>query len=158
MSSHRSTRDSRRGWASRRRGGAAGFVLVDVLFAIGVIVVAGVWILAAYGSALATTEVAQQTSVALDDLKDMMEKIKSTAFSQLTANFPNGAVNGIVAPAGDKYGAVVGGYGLTNERITVTHQPGTAADPRELVVTVTWTNRGRTHQRSVTTIRSSKAS
>ena len=136
----------------------SGFVLLEALLAVGVLIISAVWLMAAYHSALHLTEVAQQTLLALDDLKDMMERIKATSFSQLNTNFPNGAVNGVVGPGPDKYGAVVGGYGLTNEQITVVHQPSTGADPKELVVQLSWTNRGRTYQTTISTVRASKAS
>ena len=132
-----------------------GSLLVELLIGFGAMVIAAIWLLAAYHSSLQLTEVAQQAAIALDDLKDMMEKIKSTPFAQLTTDFPNGTANGGVP---DKYGAVVGGYTLQDEQVTVTHQPNTGADPRELVVQVTWTAAGRTQQRRVSTMRSSRAS
>lgn len=131
----------------------AGMTLVELLIAIAVLVVAGVWLLSAYQSALHLTEVAQQTTVALNDLGDMMERIKATPFTQLAANFPNGVANGAAG-----YAVAIGNYTLPNEQITVTHSPSTVADPRELIVQVTWTNRGRVYQRRTSTVRSSQAS
>src|SRR3989338_4079162 len=131
------------------RRGSCGFVLLELLFAVVVLLLSATWVLMAYHSALHLTEVSQQTSLALDDVKDMMEKIKATPFSQLLSSFPNGAINGVVGGGPDTYQAMVGGaYGLTDEQITVLHQPNTSADPRELVVHITWTNRGRTYQKS----------
>ena len=135
-----------------------GVLLVEILFAIGILVVAGIWLLAAYHASLQVSELGQQTSVALNDLQDMMERIKATPFNSLTNNFPNGAVNGVVGLAPEKYGVIIGGYTLTNEQVTVTHQPNTNADPREMIVQVTWVNRGRTFQKSVSTMRASRAS
>ncbi len=135
----------------------AGFTLVEVLGAIAVIVLASIGLLTAYQSTLHLNEVAQQSSLALNDLKDMMERLKSTPFAQLQANFPNGTVNG-TAGTPQEYTNIIGGYTLQNEQITVTHSPAVTSDPRELIVQVTWTNRGRTYQRSLSTIRSSEAS
>lgn len=132
-----------------------GVLLAEVLFAIAAILMAGVWLLGAYGSAIGLSSVAQQNNIAMNDLKDMLEKIKITPYSQLTANFPTGSVNG---GNPDKYSAVVGGYDLTNEQITVTHQPNTAADPKELVVQVTWTSGSRQYSKTMTTLRTSKSS
>ncbi len=132
-----------------------GFLLAEILFAVAAILMAGVWLLGAYGSAIGLSSVAQQNNIAMNDLKDMLEKIKITPYSQLTANFPTGSVNG---GSPDKYSAVVGGYGLTNEQITVTHQPNTAADPKELVVQVTWTSGSRQYSKTMTTLRTSKSS
>ncbi|MBI3331243.1 MAG: prepilin-type N-terminal cleavage/methylation domain-containing protein [Candidatus Omnitrophica bacterium] len=134
----------------------AGMTLVELLITIGVLVVAGVWLLSAYHSALHLTEVAQQTTVALNDLRDMMERIKATPFVQLQTNFPHNVANG---PGGAQaYANVVGGYTLPAEQITVTHTPSVTADPRELSAQVTWTNRGRSYQRRITTVRASQAS
>jgi len=144
---------SARGLKDRR-----GFFLAELLFAVAAIIIAAVWLLAAYNASLQLTEVSQQTSVALDDLKDMMEKVKATSFSQLNAIFPNGAADGVVGGGPNTYAPMVGGYSLANEQITVTHQPNVAADPQELVVQLTWTNFGRTYQRSVSTLRSSESS
>lgn len=135
-----------------------GVLLIEILFAIGILLVAAVWLLVAYHSSMQVSELGQQTSVALDDLKDMMERIKATPFNSLTNNFPNGAVNGVVGLGPEQYGVIIGGYTLTSEQITVTHQPGTNADPREMIVRVTWVNRGRTFQKSVSTMRASRAS
>ena len=142
--------------SSRRWG--RGFTLVEVLFALVVVVVSGVWLMVAYQSALYLTEVSQQTNAALNDIRSMMERIKTTPFTVLNASFPAGAVNGVVGAGPDLYTGVVGGYALSDEQITVTHSPSTAADPRELIVQVQWTNRGRTYQRRATTMRASQAS
>ncbi len=144
-------------WGGHAGRSSSGLVLLELFFAIGVIIVAALWLLTAYHASLHLTEIAHQESLAFDDLKDIMEQIKATPFNQLTTSFPNGVVNGVVGGV-DKYGALIGGYGLANEQITVLHQPNTAADPRELVVQLSWTNQGRTYQKSVSTIRSSKAS
>jgi len=144
------------GTSPRRKTG--GMTLVELLLGIGVLVLSGVWLLGAYHSSLHLTETAQQTKVALNDLRDMMERIKATPFTRLDDDFPNGAPDGMVGAGPNRYTAVVGGYSLPNERITVTHTPDPAADPRELVVQITWTNRGRAYQRSVATVRASEAS
>ena len=147
---------ARRGFAPYRAG--AGFTLVEVLLAIIVVIVSGIWLMVAYQSALHLTEVSQQTNLALSDVRAVMERIKTTPFTALNASFPNGAVNGVVGAGPDLYTGIVGGYTLGSEQITVTHSPNTTADPRELLVQVQWTSRGRTYQRRATTMRSSQAS
>jgi type II secretory pathway pseudopilin PulG len=142
----------------RRRPRRAGFTIVEVLFALIVLVIAGVWLTVAYQSALHLTEVSQQTNMALNDIRAMMERIKTTPFTSLVNSFPDNAVNGVVGGGPDLYTGIVGGYALSNEQITVTHSPTTASDPREMIVQVQWTNRGRTYQRRATTVRSSQAS
>ena len=69
------------------------------------------------------------------------------------------AVNGVVGGGPDTYQPIIGGlYGLANEQITVLHQPNAATDPHELIVQITWTNRGRLYLKSISTIRASRAS
>jgi Tfp pilus assembly protein PilE len=135
-----------------------GFTMVELLFAVAVLIVSGVWMLSAYHSALQTTAMSQQWKVAVNDLHDMMERIKSTPFAQLNASFPNGTANGTA----NAYATVVGTYTLNGESITVTHfdlagAPSITADPRELVVTIQWTDKGRTYTKTVRTMRSSKS-
>lgn len=133
-----------------------GVTLVELLFGMSTLLVGAVWLMAAYQWSVQLAEVSQQSNVALNDLRDMMERIKTTPFASLTANFPNNTANG---PGGAQaYTNVVGGYSLVNEAITVTHTPNTGADPREMTVTLTWTNRNRTYQRALSTIRASQAS
>ena len=139
--------------ARARRASSRGMTLVEVLISITILVLCGVGVAWAYQSSLHLSEVSQQASVAVNDLKDMLERIKATPFSQLTANFPNGVANGAAG-----YTVAIGGYTLPSEQITVTHSPNTAADPRELIVQVTWANGGRVYQRSSSTMRSSQAS
>ena len=137
----------------RRR---AGLTLIELLATSVVIVFASTGLLIAYQSTFHLNEVSQQASAAVDDLNDMMERIKTTPFTLLQTNFPNGVANG-TAGTPREYTNIIGGYTLRDEQITVTHSPNTAADPRELIVQITWTNRGRTYQRSLSTIRSSQA-
>lgn len=131
-----------------------GVLLAAILFAISAILMAGVWLLGAYGSSIRLAAVAQQSDVALNDLKDMLEKIKSTPFTQLNVNFPNGTVNG-TAP--DLYTTAVGGYGLASEQITVTHLPNVAADPKQLSVQLTWMDGARQYTSTMRTFRSSRS-
>ena len=141
-----------------RRTDAMGLTLVELLLATIVLVAAGVWLVGAYQSALQVTDMSRQAGIALGDLNDILERIKSTAFTQLATDFPNGAAGGAVGGGPDRYGAIVGGYTLANQQITVTHSPSTTADPRELIARVTWTSRNRTYQRQLSTVRSSQAS
>ena len=135
-----------------------GMTLVELLVAMMVAVLGGLWLLGAYHSVLEMTEVSQQADIATNDLRDMMERIKTTPFTSLAANFPNGAANGVVGGGPNLYAPIVGNYTLNAEQITVAHRPTTASDPRELIATLQWTNRGRTYQRSLSTLRVSEAS
>lgn len=142
----------------RRRTPRGGMTLIELLIAIGAVVLAGVWLLGAYQSSLHLTEVSQQSSVAVNDMRDVLERIKTTPFAQLDDLFPSGSANGVVGGGAQTYPGFIGGYTLPNEQITVTHSPNAAADPRELIVQLTWTNRGRQYQRQLSTVRAGEAS
>ena len=129
--------------------------LVELLVAIMVMVLGGLWLLGAYHSVLELTEVSQQADVALNDLRDIMERIKTTPFTSLATVFPDGVQDG---GGSTPYAPIVGTYTLSGEQITVTHRPTAATDPRELIVTLRWTNRGRTYQRTLSTMRVSESS
>ena len=130
--------------------GKAGVLLAELLLSIVAIFIAGVSLLGAYQASFTLIEASQQTNVAVNDLKDLMERIKTTPFTQLTADFPNGAVT--------DYSAETGGYTLPNEQIRVTHSPNQNASPRELIVQVNWVTHGRAYQRTLSTVRASEAS
>ena len=93
------------------------------------------------------TEVAKDTSVAVSDIRDMMEKVWCTPFDFLLSSFPDGNIDG---PPGNDYRVVVGGYTLSQEQIVVEYAD-TAADPLEMKISASWVdvrNRNRTIQLS----------
>lgn len=116
--------------------------------AITIVMLSCVWVTAAYHWVLELNQVSEQTLIALNDLQDVMERVRSAPFTQLAATFPNGVAGG--------YDPIVGGYTLPNEQIIVTHVPSTAADPRELVVEVNWTVKNRIYRRQLSTVRTSE--
>lgn len=138
--------------ARRPRRPRSGMTLVELLIGVAILLVSSLSLLAAYRYALELSEVAHQSAVAVNDIKDMLERIKTTSVANLQTDFPNGVANAAA------YTTIVGGLTLSGEQITTTHSPSITADPRELSVQVTWTNRGRTYQRSLSTLRSSQAS
>ena len=133
------------------RVGQSGLTLVELVFAIMLLAIAGVTLLGAYQVSHQLAEVAQQTRIAVNDLKTMMEHVKSTPFASLTTSFPNGVPNG---PGGNAYSTLLGGYGMAGEQITVAY-PNPAANPLEVIVTVSWTYRSRPYTRTLSTFRSS---
>ena len=135
-----------------------GMMLIELLIAISAVVLGAVWLLGAYHSSIYLTRVSQDGSIAINDLRDMMERIRTTPFAQLDDLFPDGAVNGKVGAGPETYAGFIGGFTLQNEQITVTHSPNTAADPREMIVRLTWTNQGRQYQRRLSTVRAAEAS
>jgi hypothetical protein len=97
------------------------------------------------------SEHAQEVMIALDDLKDVMEEIHATPFESLPVRFPEGVADGSAAAP---YAAVVGGYTLPAQRITVTYA-AQSSDRRELVATLTWLHRSRSRTLSLSTVRTS---
>jgi Tfp pilus assembly protein PilV len=134
----------------RARSRSAGFTLVELLIAALVFTLAVAGVLQSIFSSLYLKETARNSSQAVFHLNNMMERMRATAFNSLTTQFPNGTQDG---PAANRYTAVVGGYTLRNEHITVTY-PNAAGDPREINATCRWTDsRNRAYNLSVSTMR-----
>jgi Tfp pilus assembly protein PilV len=131
-------------------GSKRGITLIEVLLAVFILMVAGGGILSSYLSSHQLSEHATDTMIAVKDLEDLLERIHATPFTNLTAAFPNGVVNG---PA-NSYPGIVGGYALANEQITVTYTSQTAGRI-EMLATVTWLSRGRPRTASLATVRTS---
>jgi len=130
-----------------------GFTFVELLLVIFVLVAAGTGILGSFLSTHLLTQYGRDTMVAMEDLKDMMERIHATPFTDLLTDFPAGDANG---PAGNAYTCIVGnnGYTLSDQQITVTY-PAQTATRREVLVTLSWTSRGRTRSAALSTVRTS---
>ena len=128
-----------------------GNTLIELLVSLFVLVTASSGLLLMYLSGNLLSEQARQERIAYEDLRDMMERIQATAFTAIAGNFPAGVANG---GGGNPtpYARIVGTYVLPNETITVTY-PAIAADRREILVTVTWTQRTRARAASLLTVR-----
>lgn len=109
-----------------------GLTLIEVLIVSVLLVVVLTGVLGVYFTAMNYVDWAKELSIATDDARDVLEKIKNAAFANVTTEFPDGA--GVVA-------ADIGGFVLQNEAIVVTYPNGTVVDPLEIVVTVSWNNR-----------------
>ena len=121
---------------------------MEIMVAAAVFVVGLAALLSGLLSAVYFMEHSRETTIAVSDLRTIMEHIRSTPFSDLTTNFPNAVQDG---PTGNNYPAIVGGYALHNEHITVTYtDPST--DPLEINVSLTWQDkRGRSYSSSMST-------
>ncbi|MBN2097076.1 MAG: hypothetical protein JW714_01205 [Candidatus Omnitrophica bacterium] len=96
------------------------------------------------------SDLAKDTTVAVSDIRDMMEKIWSTPFEFIASNFPNGDADG---PTDTEYNTIVGGYNLNNEHLRVDYT-NPVADPLEIMITCTWTDlRGRAQTMQLATFR-----
>jgi len=117
--------------------GEAGFTVVELLVAIGVLLVA---VLASFSSQLTSLNLmgtSRETNVAMTDLRTAMEDVMAVHVTNIPLQFPEGAPMGAYTDAN-----------LTNERIVPSY-PGLttnpeAADPLNIVLTITWNDfRGR---------------
>ena len=128
-----------------------GLTLIEILVALLILVVAGGGIVGAHLSSNQMLEYSLHTMKAVDDLEDLVERIRSTPYNLVTARFPSGAADGGGAT---DYAGLVGGYTLDNEQITVTY-PSLQPGRMEILVTVTWTSRQRARTARLSTIRTS---
>ncbi len=126
--------------------------LVELLLAAAIFLLTAGGILLGFLASGWLSDSARQQMVASEDTKEMMERIQATPFNNLAANFPNNTVNG---PGGNPYSTIVGGYTLPGQSITVTY-PNPAADPREIIVTVNWTDHSRARTLATTNMRTSR--
>lgn len=109
-----------------------GFTFIELMAASLVVLVAILAIMQVYITSIKLVMQAREMDIATDDLKDVLEAMKSASFSNLPVLFPdNGAVNA----------NVIGGFLLNNEVIRVTYPNGTTVDPLLIQVTVSWTGR-----------------
>ncbi len=130
-----------------------GGTLVELMMSIFVMVVAASSILSGFLTADYLTKNATETSLALEDLEDLMERIQSTPFNNLQADFQDGVADGGLA---NDYAAIVGGYALPGQQITVSYASLTA-DRIEVVATLSWTQRERARTISLSSVRTSSS-
>jgi Tfp pilus assembly protein PilV len=131
-----------------------GMSLIDLLVSILILAITSAAFLGILLTALNFIDSAKEQTIAVYDLRDMMESIRSTRttpFSTMLTNYPNGIQDG---PGARPYTTVVGNYTLRSEHITVTY-PNTAAEPLEVRVTVTWQDKfGRSLSTAMSTFKS----
>ncbi|MGB2601215.1 MAG: prepilin-type N-terminal cleavage/methylation domain-containing protein [Candidatus Omnitrophota bacterium] len=127
------------------RSSKKGFTLIELMIVSSVYIGIIVAIWGVLLGALNHAAMAREVTVATDDLKDVMERVRSISFPDLTTEYPhNGTVNA----------ADIGGFILPDETIRVRYPQGTGADPLEVEVEVTWTSKnGQTVSRIIKTIR-----
>jgi hypothetical protein len=107
-------------------------------------------LLACMTSLLYLIDIARCESTAISDLGSIMERIRSTPFNNMLTSFPDSDMDG---PMSNSYSAIIGGYTLANEHITVTYED-TSVDPLELRVTATWEDKnGRSYSTFMSTFK-----
>ncbi|MEW6008656.1 MAG: type II secretion system protein [Candidatus Omnitrophota bacterium] len=106
-----------------------GLTLVELLIVSLILAVTIVALVIVFINALNQINLAREMSIAAEDLSDVLEKMKTVSFANLTSQFPNGVA--ISA-------SVIGGFLLNNEAIIVTYPQGISVDPLEIKVEATW--------------------
>ena len=130
--------------------GSKGMTLLEIMVASVIFVTAVIGVASAIVTAANLISTSRYRDIAVADLRNMMEKIGTTPFDSITTRFPDDVVDG---PSSNPYSALLGGYTLTNEAITVSYEDA-SADPLEILVTVTWQDkRGRAYNASMSTFR-----
>ncbi|MBU2540350.1 MAG: hypothetical protein KJ593_00450 [Candidatus Omnitrophica bacterium] len=109
-----------------------GLTLVELMIVSLILVVAIVALLVVFINALNQIALTKEINIATDDLTDVLERIKTTAFVDLTTQFPDGAVIN---------STLIGGFLLQDEAIVVRYPQGTNVDPLEIEVELTWTSK-----------------
>jgi Tfp pilus assembly protein PilV len=118
----------------RNRNDSSGVSFIEILISTAIVVAVSLAIIETFLVNLNASEMNKGNTVALMHLSNMMERIKATPFSDMLTRFPSADVDG---PVTNDYAAVVGGYTLDNEHITVTYV-NPAADPLEMTVSLGW--------------------
>ena len=104
-----------------------GFTLIETMIVALIFFVAIFALGALFASCLALITQSREIDIATNDIKNVMEKMRSLAFPQITVSFPDGA-------------AVPGAYLLRNEVVTVTY-PSASVNLLEIRVRARWTGR-----------------
>ena len=135
-----------------------GFTFLELLLVAFVVLTAISGILGSYASTHFLSQQARELMMANDDLRDMMEHVNATAFAALPTLFPPGAgnANGYQTIVSGQTGGTPNPFVLPGETITVTY-PSQTATRREMLVTITWTNRGGQRSASLAGLRTSSS-
>ena len=125
--------------------------MVEIVATLFICVMVGSAVLGALLSTHQLSQHAGHAMKAVSDMDDMMEHIHATSFNTIQTTFPAGVPNG-----GDvtNYAALVDGYTLDGEQITVTY-PSRTPTRIEVLVTLNWTERGRARTIQLSTVRTS---
>ncbi|MFA5411575.1 MAG: hypothetical protein WC321_06965 [Candidatus Omnitrophota bacterium] len=133
-----------------------GFTFLELMVTAFIVIVACLALLEVYGHSINLVLQAREIAIATDDLKDVMEALSNTAFSNLPIDFPSGVLSNPAA----KIGALL----LSNEQIQLSYfdlggnpvviNPLNIPDPLLIEVCVSWTSRaGRNYNQVLRTVR-----
>lgn len=117
-----------------------GFTLIELILAVAIILPVLLGAIGLNVYVFRATETSRRTMVALQDAHTVVERIRNTSETSLSA----------VTSAYPDSQAVTGFSNLPSEQITVDYA-NINADPLDLIVTVSWLDRGRTMVRNLST-------
>ena len=127
-----------------------GTTLVEIMVATLVFVVALGALLSCITALLYLVDLSKEQTLGVSDSRNIMEKIRATAFVDMQAQFPDALEDG---PSSGSYSTILGGYALSNEHITVTYA-NINTDPLEIKVNVSWLDkRGHARNTSMSTFK-----
>ena len=147
-----------------------GFSLLQMIMALGILLIASTSTLGLFSRALGTTNNAKYYTEAIHVANAQLEAIKNTDFADIITNFPdgvsqpvqvvichNGESMSVIQPAVDAHlahgdtlglcdpGDDAGSTWLPDEATwTVTYPNGTTANPLAITLTVSWPEKGET--------------
>jgi Tfp pilus assembly protein PilV len=116
-----------------------GTTLVEVMVATLIFVVALGALLSSITELLCLVDLSKEQTIAVTDLRNMMEKIRATAFSDMQAQFPDAVADD---SSTGRYLAILGDYRLSNEQVTITYA-NVSSDPLEIRARVSWFDKRR---------------
>src|SRR4030042_3789800 len=110
--------------------------LVELIIVMVIIMIAVLGLFGVFTASLYLVVQAREKTIATDDLEDVLEYIRTLPFVHITR-----PANGGFSDAGTVNPAIIGGFLLEEEQITIRYPQGVDADPLVITAEVTW--RGR---------------
>ena len=122
--------------------GPKGFTLLEVMIALGILLIGAVGTLSIFGYGLRATAASKHVTAATNIARAKLEEIKNTPFDNITAAYPNGSsydIESASLPEGTTW--------------TVSYPDGTGANPLNISLIVSWQGEnGRTSQVELMTL------
>ncbi|MBU1932500.1 MAG: type II secretion system GspH family protein [Candidatus Omnitrophica bacterium] len=127
-----------------------GFTLLELMIGTAVLIIALVGLIAAYIGCFSLNESARNLTIAVNDAQCVTEEIRDINIPLKITSQDWTAWALADSPGGG------GCNSLDNETVIVTYPSGTSAEPLEILVTVSWTEKGRQKNTQVVTLLSER--
>lgn len=119
-----------------------GMTFIEILIAVLIFSLALGPLLNSLLAGLYLIQLSKEQTIAISDLRNMLEDMRATAFANMFSLFPESVVDG---PVSNSYQSVVGGYALMDQHITVTYV-NVRPDLLEIKVNLTWKDKRSNNQ------------